>query len=104
MASLFGARNELSIPEKVRGDRSAAELIRAWVTASGDVHVTIKTDVWRDPAAYGIVLADLARHIANGFHQSQGKDVAEALRRVVEGFSAEIGSPTDTPTGQIQQP
>lgn len=33
MASLFGTRNELSIPEKVRGDKSAAELIRAWVTA-----------------------------------------------------------------------
>lgn len=104
MASLFGVRNELAIPEKVRGDKSAAELIRAWVTASGDVHVTIKTDVWQDPAAYGIVLADLARHIANGFNQSQGKDVDDALRRVVEGFSAEVGSPTDTPTGQIQQP
>ena len=101
---LFGVRNELAIPEKVRGDKSAAELIRAWVTASGDVHVTIKTDVWQDPAAYGIVLADLARHIANGFNQSQGKDVVDALRRVVEGFSAEVGSPTDTPTGQIQQP
>lgn len=104
MTSLFGARNELSIPEKVRGDKSAAELIRAWVTASGDVYVTIKTDVWQDPAAYGIVLADIARHIANGFHQSQGKDVDEALRRVVEGFSAEVGSPTDTPTGQLQKP
>jgi hypothetical protein len=62
MTPPFGARNELSIPEKVRGDKSAAELIRAWVTANGDVHVTIKTDVWQDPAAYGIVLADLARH------------------------------------------
>jgi recombination DNA repair RAD52 pathway protein len=104
MTPPFGARNELSIPEKVRGDKSAAELIRAWVTANGDVHVTIKTDVWQDPAAYGIVLADLARHIANGFNQSQGKDVDDALRRVVEGFSAEVVSPTDTPTGQIQQP
>lgn len=103
MVSLFGIRNELEIPEKVRGDREAAELIRAWVTGGGDVHVTIKTGVWQDPAAYGIVLADLARHVANGFHQANGWDLEEALRRVIEGLSVEIGSPTDAPTGKIQQ-
>lgn len=104
MNSLFGARNELEIPEKARRDKGSVELLRVWVASDGAEHVTIKTGVWPDPAAYGIVLADLVRHIANGFHQTQGMNVDIAAKRVVEGFSAEIGSPTDIPTGQIQSP
>ena len=104
MTSLFGARNELDIPEKARKDKGSAELMRVWVTPpDGAIHVVVKTGVWPDPAAYGIVLADLARHIANGFNQTQGMNVDVAVKRVVEGFSAEIGSPTDVPTGQIQE-
>lgn len=101
MTSLFG-RNELEIPEKARRDKASAELIRVWVTPDGAPHVTIRTDVWKDPAAYGVVLADLARHIANGFHQTQNLDMAQALKRIVEGFSTELDFPTDTPTGQVQ--
>lgn len=104
MTSLFGARNELEIPEKARKDKGSAELLRVWVTPpDGAIHVVIKTDVWSDPAAYGIVLADLARHIANGFHQTQGMNISEALNRVAEGFSAEINSPTEKPIGQVQR-
>lgn len=104
MSSLFGGRNELGIPEKARRDKGSAELIRVWVTPDSAVHVSIRTDVWKDPAAYGIVLADLARHIANGFQQTQGANLDESLSRIIEGFTAEINSPTDAPTGHIQRP
>lgn len=104
MNSLFGARNELEIPEKARRDKGSIELLRVWVTSDGAEHVTIKTGVWPDPAAYGIVLADLVRHIANGFHQTQAMETDAAVKRVIEGFSAEIGYPTDVPTGQVQRP
>ena len=57
--------------------------------------------MWEDSAAWGILLADLAKHVAKGYHQDKGLNEEEALIKIQEGFAAEFDSPTDTPTGQI---
>jgi hypothetical protein len=66
-------------------------------------HVSLRSGTWEDPFAWGIVLADLARHIVNAeaMHRT---DVDEEvfLGRMLEGFQAEIDSPTDEPEGEIQ--
>lgn len=93
-------RNELSIPPTVAADLQSHELARIWVT-QGSQHVSIATGVWDDPAAWGIMLVDLAKHIANSYVQTQGLEVDAVLDRIREGFDAEWQSPTDEPRGTL---
>ena len=61
---MFGKRSELHIPDAAKKDSNAFEILRIWI-AGGSQHVSLKTGVWEDPAAWGLMLADLAKHVAN---------------------------------------
>ncbi len=76
------------------------ELVRIWA-AGGKLQVTFPTDLWSDPASWGVMLVDLAKHAANAYEQSTGMDWNAALARIRQGFDAEWGTATDTPTGTI---
>ena len=91
---------ELKIPDLAKSDPDSVEILRTWLSG-GLQHVTVKTGVWDDPAAWGLMLADLARHIANAY-AAGGSDREEALRRIVQGFQIEMDSPTDEPRGSIE--
>ena len=89
-------------PAAVR-DKASFELLRVWVAEQGQ-HVSLRSGAWEDPFAWGIVLADLARHIVNAeaLHRKD-LDRDAFLERVLEGFHAEIESPTDEAEGEITQ-
>jgi hypothetical protein len=89
-------KNELDSPPIVDGDDSAFEVLRVWV-AQGDQHVSIAGEIWNDPAAWGILLVDLAQHVANMYEHSSGRTKTEVLQRIREGIDAEWAIPTDTP-------
>jgi hypothetical protein len=93
----------LDPPPAATRDKASFELLRVWV-ADGGQHVSLRSGAWEDPFAWGIVLADLARHIVNA-EALQRKDLDEIafLERMLEGFQAEIDSPTDEPDGEITQ-
>lgn len=93
----------LDPPPAAARDRAAFELLRVWVAGQGQ-HVSLRAGAWEDPFAWGIVLADLARHIVQAEALSR-KDVDKEafLERMLEGFNAEIESPTDEPEGEIAQ-
>ncbi len=86
----------LPIPPRAQKDRKGIELARIWA-AKGKQHVTIRTKVWVDPAAWGMMLVDLAKHVANAYAEDEGLDAAAVLERIKEGFDAEWGHPTDEP-------
>jgi len=90
---------ELNIPPIAATDVGSVELARVWA-AKGAQHVTIRVGHWTDPAAWGIFLVDLARHVARAYEQSDGKIQAQILSRIKAGFDAEWESPTDNPTGR----
>ncbi len=69
--------------------------------AGGAQHVTFATGLWRDPATWGLVLADLARHLARAYEQTQGMSPNDVLQRIRAGFEAEWEHPTDEPTGGV---
>ena len=92
--------DQLDIPDTAVEDPNSFEIIRVWVAKKGQ-HVSLKPGLWDDPAYYGVMLADLAGHIANSYTQTAGYDRAKTLMRVKAGFDAEFKSPTDTPTGRI---
>ena len=91
---------ELVIPPAALADAKAAEMVRAWV-ANDDLHCTLRIGAWEDPAAWGVLLADLARHIAHAHHEQEGVDVDACLEDIREAFDAEMDSPTDAVTGEF---
>jgi len=93
--------NELLIPETAENDPNAVEVLRVWV-AKGGQHVSISTGIWEDPEAWGIVLADLAGHVANAYAQENGLDREQTLFKIRNFFNKELDSPTDTPKGNVR--
>ena len=93
----------LDPPPAAQRDKAAFEVLRVWI-ANQAQHVSIRSGAWEDPFAWGIVLADLARHVAHA-HQMQNEKVDPNvfLERLLEGFQAEIDNPTDEPEGEVTQ-
>jgi hypothetical protein len=94
--------DQLIIPDAARKDTKSFELLRVWVANKGQ-HVSLRSGVWNNPAAWGIMLADLAKHVANAYHQDAGLDRLKTLQQIKAALDAELASPTDEPSGQIQQ-
>ncbi|HEX5284253.1 MAG TPA: DUF5076 domain-containing protein [Bryocella sp.] len=93
----------LEPPPAAMQDAASFELLRVWIAGQGQ-HVSLRSGVWEDPFAWGIVLADLARHIVHAESLARKELDQEAfLARMLEGFQAEIESPTDDPEGQLTQ-
>ncbi len=93
----------LDLPAAAQRDKASFEVLRVWIAEQGQ-HVSIRSGAWEDPFAWGIVLADLARHIALAHEMQDSKVDKDAfLERLLEGFQAEIDNPTDEPEGEVTQ-
>jgi len=92
---------ELPIPEQALTDEQGFELARVWV-ANRAQHVSLRTEVWKDPATWGIMLVDLARHVARAYAQIEGRDQHEALDAIRQGMLAEFAKLTSKATGQVR--
>ena len=55
----------------------------------------LNTNIWEDPAAWGVLLVDLAKQIADSYSLSTDYDRKEILNRIREGFDAEWEFPTE---------
>ena len=86
---------ELQPPHTIHGASKAMELARIWIV-DGNQHVSISGNLWKDPAAWGLMLVDLAKHVANAYAQ-HGENREATLNRIFAGFLAEIKSATDEP-------
>jgi hypothetical protein len=91
--------DQLLIPDAAKADPKSLELLRVWVANKGQ-HVSLRVGVWSDPAAWGIMLADLAKHIANSYDQDVALDRLKTLQRIKVAFDAEMSKPTNDPTGR----
>jgi len=99
----MAVNKHLEPPPAAMRDSASFELLRVWVAEQGQ-HVSLRSGVWDDAFAWGIVLADLARHIVHAESLAQKNIDTEAfLARLLEGFQAEIESPTDDPEGRLTQ-
>jgi hypothetical protein len=97
------ARNkqeELPVPPAAATAQQATELVRVWAAGDGQ-HISLRPDFWDDPAAWGLLLVDLARHIAIAHERSGIADAQSVLNRLKEGFDAEWSDPTDAPSGGL---
>lgn len=84
---------ELPIPDSVLAAHKKAEMARIWI-ADGDQIVTLSRRLWDDPGAWGLMLVDIAKHVAMAY-TAKGLDVNETLARIRCAMDAEWINPTE---------
>jgi hypothetical protein len=92
---------QLSIPDHADQDPSAFELLRIWTTSSGE-RVGLRVEEELPPEAWGIVLADVARHVAHAYAQKGIGNVRDNLRELLTRFLEEMRQPSDTIDGSVK--
>lgn len=97
----FKSKQELSRPQ-VAKSAGAVEVLRVWAAPGAPQQFTLRP-TWKDPAAWGLMLADLAHHAAKAY-VAEGWTEEEAFQRVMAGLRAELESPTDSPTKKGNPP
>lgn len=83
----------LPIPKAAESADKAIEMIRVWVV---DQHqeIVLSTHLWKDPGTWGLLLVDIARHVASAYGE-RGIDRESALSRIKSAFEAEWSYPTE---------
>jgi hypothetical protein len=94
----YTAMSELIVPPIAATDPNAVEMARVW-HSGGKQHVSLNAPGWKDPAAWGLLLVDIAEHVADAYAQAEGRDRQEVLARIKAGFDAEWKTATDKPKG-----
>ena len=97
----------LPIPGPAKRDSKSVEMVRAWI-AEGDLLVMLNIGFWENASsqidereAWGMLMADMARHIANAHETEYGRDPRETLKVICEAFEHEIMKPTSTHSGKF---
>ena len=74
----------------------AQEVLRVWANDSSNQQIALQTQ-WQDPASWGLILVDVARHAAKAYAISGKYSESEAMQRIVVALRAELLLPTDAP-------
>ena len=96
--------NERPIPEAALQDPNSVEMLRVWI-AGGKLHCSLKVGMYRDgmgieeEIAWGTILADAARHIANALQDGDCQPQANSLAKIASTFSREVSEPSSELNG-----
>ena len=74
-------------------EQGGVEVLRA-VIVDGGLHVSLRR-AFDDPDAWGMLIADVARHVARIYAAENGMREETTLARLRELFNAEMDAPTD---------
>ena len=91
----------LGIPEDVSAAEESFELLRAFA-ATDQLHVAPAWDRWPDAANWGVLLVDLARHVANAREKEEGVPAAETLADIRIAFEKEWSWDTGSVIGEVE--
>ena len=103
-------KRELHQPPEIAGDDRATEMIRVWI-AHRQLHVTMLLGMWEDAEeseiderdAWGELLADLTRHIANGMMKEYGWDFDATRDRIRTAFLSNFDDNSGTIEGNFSK-
>ena len=77
-------------------EKGGTEVLRAAIVEGG-LHVSLRR-AFDDPEAWGMVLADLTRHVARIYRTEDNIPEARTIERIRNLFDAEMDAPTDPGT------
>lgn len=98
--------NERPIPEAAFLDKDSVEMLRVWI-AQRKLHCSLKIGMYQEsttisePVAWGTILADAARHIANALESGYGLDPNETLDKLRDSFVRELAKPSSVAKGDF---
>lgn len=89
---------ELGIPDGVDVDPKATEMLRLWA-ANDKLNVSINLGCYHDQghdeaSAWGVILTDLARHVAHGLAQRFEQNKEDVIEKIIKGILTELDYPT----------
>jgi hypothetical protein len=93
----------LVIPPAAQRDEDAVQMLTAWIAENG-LHCTLNVGMWQaqgksEAVAWGILLADVIRHLANAIKDEGGVEVEATIAQVVQSLVAELDVPTSEAKG-----
>ena len=94
------AMHQLQIPPAAEADPESREMARIWI-ANKRQHVSLPAPVWDNPELWGMMLVDLAKHVAKSYELNGRMSSSDALAAIKVGFSREWQFPTDEPLGEL---
>ena len=95
---------ELAIPPAAARDEDCGEVLRAWIVNQG-LHVSLTPSAFGpDAGVWGLLLVDIARHVARALHAETGADQDATLAAIRAMFDAEWNDATDTGATAAVQP
>ena len=83
-------------------------MIRPWIANKG-LHISLNIGVWKEHGvseekAWGILLADVIRHVANAMRESERLDREDTIRTIKRQLDAELDQPTSPHRGRFVEP
>ena len=95
----------LVVPPAAQRDPDSIQMLSAWIAENG-LHCSIKVGMWHEqghdePKAWGVLLADVVRHISNAIQEERGVPATETADCIVEALAAEFDQPTSKATGSF---
>ena len=90
---MFGKKpkRDLEPPPIAGGDSQAVEILRVWA-APGQPHQLTLRSTWKDPGAWGLSLANIARHATKAY-ANEGQNEADVLARIQQLMNAGFSGP-----------
>ena len=77
-------------------EKGGTEVMRA-VVIEGDLHLSLRR-AFEEPETWGMLLADVARHIGRLYARDGGMSEQEVVEKVCATFEAEMDEPSDPGT------
>jgi hypothetical protein len=74
-------KRDLEHPPIASGNSQAVEVLRVWAAPAQPQQLTLRTP-WKNAGAWGLLLADIARHAANAY-ANEGQNSAEVLASLI---------------------
>jgi hypothetical protein len=81
---------ELQLPKGVDQNSNAREVLRVWAEPGKPQGFTIDGTVWKDPATWGLLLADVAKIRCSNVLRRKRLDEQAALARILAGLKIEV--------------
>lgn len=99
------AMKPLVIPPAAQRDENSIQVLSAWIAEKG-LHCSLKIGMWQDgggneASAWGILLADTVRHVANALQEQYGHAAPDTIASVLASMHQELGQPTSDTEGQF---
>ncbi|QBK04733.1 DUF5076 domain-containing protein [Hylemonella gracilis] len=95
----------LVIPPAAKRDENSVQMLSAWIAERG-LHCTLNIGFFEaaghtEAKAWGILLADLVRHIGNAVAEERGTPANETVAAVTASMQSELDTSTSGAVGEF---